>query len=266
MRDRPQAAPSEEAIGAPSDEDGDEISREEISRGDAETRSEEEDEGQEATPQASVAAANSESGDGGHVRDSAAPRDTSPPSDFYRWKLAWTRKLIAEAIDRCEFGQVVKLLALGIGVWKIPHEAVNQVFDEALRGNIDYSRRRSVTVNLLAANDIQLEQVIGEVVASWFWNEKDGPAGDVPAEDCEEVAAFLEIDLKAEWQAGNILAPRALIELYDDEGLRDLAARWTVKIGDDWNRKGIVAKLEQRLASEDFNSLMPGEVARAKRK
>ena len=140
-------------------------------------------------------------------KEKGEKENATQPSDFYRWKLAWMRKLVAEAIDRCEFQQLVKLLCLGLGVWKIPADAVNQVFDEALRANIDYSRRKSVTVNLLAANDIQLEQVISEVVASWFWSEKEGPLADVPAEDCEEVAAFLEVDLDGEWQRGNILAP-----------------------------------------------------------
>ena len=217
------------------------------------------------------------SGDSGSAEElgPGPPDPTRPPatkgSEFYRWKLAWTRKLIAEALTRCEFSQVVKLLALGLGVWKIPAEAVNQVFDEALRGNIDYSRRKSVTVNLLSANDIQLEQVIGEVVASWFWTDKEGPTGDVPPEDCEEVAAFLEIDLAAEWQGGNILAPRVLLDLYDDEGLRALGKKWKVQLGDDWNRKGIIARLEQAISSpgdKDASFLhmtLPPEVAKAKR-
>ncbi len=192
-------------------------------------------------------------------------------SEFYRWKLAWMRKLIAEALTRCEFQQLVKLLALGLGVWKIPAEAVNQVFDEALRGNIDYSRRKSITVNLLACQDYQLEKVLAEVVASWFWTDKEGPAGDVPPEDCEEVAGFLEVDLAAEWQTGNILAPRALLDLYDDAGLRALGKKWKITIGDDWNRKGILAKLEQAISSPGdddpsfLNLTMPAEVAKAKR-
>ena len=44
-----------------------------------------------------------------------------------------------------------------------------------------------------------------------------------------------------------------LLDLYDDAGLRNLAQKWKLEVGADWNRKGLLGKLEQAIGDEKLN-------------
>ena len=196
---------------------------------------------------------------------SLTPQPSS--SAFYRWKLAWMRKLIAEELTHASLGDLVKIVTLGLCAWGVKQNGLDTLLDEALRSKSDPSRRKSLAANLLDCGDMHLENVLAFLVADWFWNSDRGPSGDVPAEDVELLIQQLEIDLETEWGQGDLPALRSLFDLYDQAGLCNLAKRWKVaptgQIGL-MKRETLITKLEEAIAAEEYDTLMPPEVAKAK--
>ncbi|MGD0040694.1 MAG: hypothetical protein ABSE84_09830 [Isosphaeraceae bacterium] len=163
-----------------------------------------------------------------------------------------------------------KLVTLGLCVWKVPQQSLDTVLDEALRNEADPNRRKTLTENLMDVADYHLENILAYVVADWFWRDKDGPSADVPHQDVETLIGQLEIDLETEWQQGNILAPRALLDLYDEPGLHQLAKKWKVKIEATWQRTRLIDALEKSITDGQHDDgpecTMPPEVVKAKGK
>jgi ParB family chromosome partitioning protein len=115
---------------------------------------------------------------------------------------------------------------------------------------------------LTRLGEMEIEAVLGRVLAEWFWTSEDGPSREVDREDLELLATYLGIVRPAEWredQAGPL--SEAYWTLHSKDQLVAMAAELGVEVDASAKKSDLVAAFMTRNDLEVEHLALPKELA-----
>lgn len=196
---------------------------------------------------------------------------------LYEWHLNWLRYLIAA---RLRLGAAMQeLLVIATYFTDLHHPCGFQ----PLAGLKDACKAEApdVTVNtkkswfgvqvdamgtLVQLGEDEIEPVLGQTMAQWFWCQKDGPVAVASAADLEPLATYLAIDQTGAWrldQAGPLSA--AYWNLHNKEQLLELAKELGVEVEAAAKKTTLVDAFMARNDVEVEPLAMPAEITSIKK-